>query len=187
VSDVFRVPGILRLIVYSIGVFALLRAAIVNFLHPVLESSGVPVDFYGTVLAAVNVVGAVAAWRAHGWLQRFGERAALVAMPLAMLSMVLMLTQLKAPAAALIFCIQGVVFGAYPVVTRSILNRLVPAPERRATTLSIESLACRLAFTPLTAMAGWALGAFGLDPAMAATALMACLPFLLVPLLRRGA
>ena len=59
--DVIKIPGIARLIVYSIGVFALLRATIVNFFHPALAGAGVPVHFYGTVLAVVNVVGALAA------------------------------------------------------------------------------------------------------------------------------
>ena len=44
------------------------------------------------------------------------------------------------PAAAL-FQVQGAVFGAYPVAMRSLLNRLVPTPERRATVLSVESMA----------------------------------------------
>ncbi|MHC4493737.1 MAG: MFS transporter, partial [Planctomycetota bacterium] len=131
--DVVKIPGIARLIVYSIGVFALLRASIVNFFHPALADAGVPVHFYGTVLAVVNVVGAVAAWRAHGWLKRFGERTAMVAMPVSLLYMFWLLTQLKLPPAALLFCIQGVAFGAYPVLVRSILNRLVPRAERRAT------------------------------------------------------
>ena len=184
--DVIQIPGIARLIVYSIGVFALLRASIVNFFHPALAEAGVPVHFYGTVLAVVNVVGAVAAWRAHGWLKRFGERAAMVAMPLTILYMVWLLTQLKLPAAALLFCIQGAVFGAYPVLVRSILNRLVPRAERRATVLSIESFACRIAFAPLTILAGWSLGALGLDAALAVVALAACIPFVILPLLRRG-
>lgn len=184
--DVMQIPGIARLIVYSIGLFALLRATIVNFFHPALADAGVPVHFYGTVLAVVNVVGALAAWRAHGWIQRYGERAAMVAMPLTILYMVWLLTQLKVPAAALLFCIQGAAFGAYPVLVRTILNRLVPRPERRATVLSIESFACRIAFGPLTILAGWSLGALGIDAALALVALAACIPFVILPLLRRG-
>jgi MFS family permease len=183
--DVIQIPGIARLIVYSIGVFALLRAAIVNFFHPVMAGAGVPVHFYGTVLAVVNVLGALAAWRAHGWLKRFGERTAMVAMPVALLYMFWLLTRLKLPPAALLFCIQGIAFGAYPVLVRSILNRLVPRAERRATVLSIESFACRIAFSPLTVLAGWSLGSLGLDAALALTALLACVPFVILPLLRR--
>lgn len=184
--DVIKIPGIARLIVYSIGVFALLRATVVNFFHPALADAGVPVHFYGTVLAVVNVVGALAAWRAHGWIRRSGERAAMVAMPLTILYMAWLLTQLKVPAAALLFCVQGAVFGAYPVLVRSILNRLVPRAERRATVLSIESFACRVAFGPLTILAGWSLGALGVDAALAVVALAACVPFVILPLLRRG-
>jgi len=184
-GDVVRIPGIARLIVYSIGLFALLRASIVMFFHPALEDLGLPVDSYGTILATVNVVGAVAAWRAHGWLRRAGERAFLVAMPLTMLWMFLLLATLDLPAAALLFCLQGAAFGVYPLVTRSILNRLVPSARRRATILSMESLACRVAFSPLALVAGGMLGRLGVERAMAATALLACLPFLALPLLRR--
>ncbi|MDH3592469.1 MAG: hypothetical protein OER88_11350, partial [Planctomycetota bacterium] len=75
-------------------------------------------------------------------------------------------------------------FGIYPLVTRSILNRLVPSGTRRATTLSIESLACRIAFCPIAYFAGWAHGSLGVHRAMAATALMACLPLAILPLIR---
>lgn len=183
-SDAARVPGIARVILYSIGLFALLRASVVMLFHPALAAQGIPVDGYGKVLAAVNVAGALAAWRAHLWLRR-RERAFLVALPVAMLWMFLLLATLRAPAAALLFCVQGAVFGVYPLVIRSLLNRLVPSAERRATVLSLESLACRVAFAPLALFTGWATGALGFAPAMAGTALLACIPFALLPLLPR--
>ena len=184
--DVARIPGIARMIVYSVGVFALLRAAIVLFFNPALDAAGLPVNRFGTVLAVVNVAGALAAWRGHALLHRFGVRAVLVAMPVALAVMYAALIPLKIPPAAALFCIQGAAFGLYPIVTRTVLNRLVPAPEKRATTLSIESLACRLSFGPLAILGGWALEHAGLDVAMALVAGLACLPFLLVPALRKA-
>lgn len=184
--DVVSIPGILRMVLYSVGVFALLRAAIVMFFNPALEAARVPVNWFGTTLAVVNIVGAVTAWKAHRWLERFGERAVLAAMPLSLIVMVAALIAFKMPAAALLFCIQGAVFGAYPLTTRSILNRLVPGAERRATTLSIESLACRIAFVPLVLFSGWGLEHLGLDGALAATTGLACLPFLVMWLLPRA-
>jgi len=186
IRDVARVPGILRLLAYSVGVFALLRAAIVMFFNPALKAAGLPVHHFGTVLAVVNVVGAATAWKAHRLLARFGERACMVALPAGMLVMYALLLPFRTPPAAALFCLQGAAFGIYPLLTRSVLNRLVPASERRATTLSIESLTCRLAFVPIALLAGWALDAWGLDAAIAATVLVAVLPFGLVPLLRKG-
>ena len=183
-SDAARVPGIARVILYSIGVFALLRASVVMLFHPALEAQGVAVDDYGKVLAVVNVAGALAAWRAHRWLDR-GERGFLVAMPVSMLGMFLLLATVRAPGASFLFCVQGAVFGVYPLVIRSILNRLVPSADRRATVLSLESLACRIAFAPLALFTGWATGALGFAAAMAGTALLACVPFALLPLLPR--
>lgn len=185
-ADVARAPGILRVIVYSVGVFLLLRAAIVAFYNPVLHRAGIARNDYGKVLAAVNVVGAGGALLAPRLAARFGERACLVAMAVSLLAMFALLAPLRTPLAASLFLVQGLVFGAYPAVVRAILNRRVPSPPRRATVLSIESLACRLAYAALSVYAGWALSALDLAAALATTAALASLPFLALPLLRRG-
>ncbi|MFP8871377.1 MAG: MFS transporter, partial [Myxococcota bacterium] len=49
--DVVGIPGILRLLAYSAGVFMLLRAAIILFFNPTLTDKGVPVALFGTALA----------------------------------------------------------------------------------------------------------------------------------------
>ncbi|MEM8883624.1 MAG: MFS transporter [Planctomycetota bacterium] len=185
-SDVAQVPGILRLILYSVGVFLLLRIAIVSFFNPVLEENGVPLHLYGTLLAIVNVVGALTAWRADRWLTRYGERPALLAMPISMLVMFGLLMVFRAPAAGLLFCIQGAVFGAYPLVTRTLLNRMVRNADRRATVLSIESMACRIGMGLIALLAGWALDHHSLNAALALAVGASCLPFLLLPLLPRN-
>lgn len=186
-SDVAKVPGVLRLMVYSVGVFLLLRISIVSFYNPALDANGVPVHFYGTTLAVVNVAGAIAAWKTATWLARYGERAAMLAMPLSILVMFGGMIALRAPAAALLFCIQGAVFGAYPLVTRAILNRLVRGADRRATVLSIESMACRVGMGLMALLAGWALDRYSFDAAVAITVAIACIPFVFLPLLRRAA
>ncbi len=184
IRDVVTVPGVLRVIAYSVGVFALLRASVVLFFQPVLEAQGIPPDFYGTILAAMNLVGAVAALRAHRWLAR-RERAVVVLVPGALLFMFLLLPILRTPAGAALFFVQGAAFGLYPVLTRHLLNRLVPSARRRATILSLDSLACRVAFSPMAVFAGWALGHVDLATALLATALLACVPILVIPLLKR--
>jgi MFS family permease len=184
--DVVRIPGIARVILYSVGVFVLLRAAVVIFYNPSMKASGVPVHFYGTILAAVNVTGAVAAVGAHRLLARIGEGPLLWAMPLSMVIMFALLALVRIPLAAALFCIQGAVYGAYPLVVRSILNRHVPSASRRATILSIESMVCRIAFGLVAALSARALGGLGLAGAIAVTTAAGCLPFAFLPLLRRG-
>lgn len=185
VRDMATVPGVLRVVAYSVAVFALLRASVVLFFHPVLKAQGVPPDLYGTILAIMNLAGAFAAFFAHRLLAR-GERAVMALVPGALLLMFLVLPHARTPAAAALFCIQGFAFGLFPPLTRFLLNRLVPSARRRATILSLDSFACRLAFSPLSVLAGWALGHVGLGGAMAATALLACVPILVMPLLKRS-
>jgi MFS family permease len=183
--DVATVPGVLRVIAYSVAVFALLRGSVVLFFHPVLKAQGVEPHFYGTVLAAMNLVGALAALRAHRWIGRFGEARVMAAVPGALLLMFAGLAALRTPWAALLFLVQGAAFGLYPPLTRHLLNRLVPSARRRATILSLDSLGCRVAFGPLAVFAGWALGVLGLGAALGATAALACVPILTMPFLRR--
>ena len=187
VGDIREIPGVLRLIVYSIGVFLLLRISIVSFYNPTLEASGVEPYYYGTVLAVVNLAGAITAWKTIAWLGRYGERTALLAMPISILVMFLGLMVFRAPAVALLFCIQGAIFGAYPLVTRTILNRLVQGADRRATVLSIESMACRIGMGGMSLLAGWALDQYTLNTALALTVIVACIPFAFLPRLRRAA
>jgi hypothetical protein len=133
----------------------------------------------------MNLVGALAALRAHRWIAG-GERLVVLLVPGALLLMFLLLALLGHPAAAALFCIQGAAFGLYPPLTRFLLNRQVPSARRRATILSLDSLACRLAFGPIAVFAGFSLGAIGVTGAMAATALLACVPIVMI-LRRRGA
>jgi hypothetical protein len=107
-------------------------------------------------------------------------------MPVSMVVMFALLSLVRIPLAAALFCIQGAVFGAYPLVVRSVLNRHVPSASRRATILSIESMACRIVFGLVAAFSARALGGLGLAGAIAVTTAAGCLPFALLPLLKRG-
>ncbi len=186
VRDVVRVPGILRLLVYSTGVFILLRAAIILFFNPALAQAGVPVHTYGSVLALVNVVGAITAWRTDTLMKRFGDRLFLILMPTTLVVMYLLLIPVDTPIVAMLFGIQGAVFGSYPVAIRTLLNRLVPSPQRRATILSFESLGCRLVYAVMVLVIAGVLDAQGLQRALAVTVIAGCVPFAAMPLLARA-
>lgn len=182
--DVVRVPGLLRLIVYSISVFVLLRIAITLYYNPVLTAAGVPIRNWGTILAVVNLVGGIAAWRAHSLIARFGERFVLATMPVALGSMYAVMASVQVPLVASLFVLQSVALGLHPVVVRNRLNRLVPSPARRATTLSIESLYCRLAVALVSVPIGWALGELGLAWALVTGIVLGLSPIAVLPWIR---
>jgi predicted MFS family arabinose efflux permease len=184
--DVFEIPGILRLLAYSAGVFMLLRAAIILFFNPTLSDKGVPVALFGTALAIVNVAGAVVAWRSHRIMDLVGEKLFLFLMPASMVTMYVLMVPANAPVAVALFCVQGAVLGAYPMAVRSMLNRLVPSAQKRATTLSIESLACRLCYGIAVIFLAWTLDVLSVNQALPVVAAICCIPFLLMAVLPRA-
>ncbi|MBC8340470.1 MAG: hypothetical protein H8E63_02275 [Proteobacteria bacterium] len=183
---VFEIPGLLRLLAYSAGVFMLLRAAIILFFNPTLSDKGVPVALFGTALAIVNVVGAVVAWRSHRIMNLVGEKLFLFLMPASMVTMYVLMVPANAPVAVALFCVQGAVLGAYPMAVRSMLNRLVPSAQKRATTLSIESLACRLCYGIAVIFLAWTLDVLSVNQALPVVAAICCIPFLLMAVLPRA-
>ena len=92
---------------------------------------------------------------------------------------------LRVPAVVALFCIQGAVFGAYPLIVRTILNRNVTSAARRATVISLESMACRIVFGLLVAVSGWCLEWWDLSHTIAFVVAAGCLPFLILALTRR--
>jgi MFS family permease len=182
-ENVVRVPGAARWIMISVGVFVLIRSAIVLLYNPILDAALVPVNRWGSLLALINLAGGLAAWQAHRWTGGRGAERMVILLPVALVGMYAGLATLHSGPAVLLFCIQGVAFGVYPVAMRTVLNRRIPDPRHRATVLSIESLACRLAFAGTAAAVGilldraelsWAIGAavgLGLLPLVASALL----------------
>jgi MFS family permease len=179
--DVAGIPGLLHLIIYSISVFVLLRIGITLYYNPVLTEAGVPIHRWGSILAAVNLAGGIAAWRAHRLIARLGERFVIAAMPVALGGMYAVMVWVQVPLVASLFVLQSLALGLHPVVVRNRLNRLVPGPERRATTLSIESLCCRLAVALAAVPIGWVLGAFGLSWALVTGIALGLAPIAALP------
>ncbi len=80
------------------------------------------------------------------------------------------------PAAALLFCVQGAALGTHPIVVRNLLNRRVPSSERRATILSIESMACRVAFGVVGLAAGLVLERVSIGASIGFVVAVAAIP-----------
>ncbi len=123
-------------------------------------------------------LGALTAARTHRLVRRYGERAVVITMPLMLLAMFLGLAFVRVPVVAALFVLQGDVFGAYPLVIRTMLNREIPSAARRATVLSLESMACRVVFGLLICFSGDLRAAAGLTGAILITAALAFVPLL---------
>jgi predicted MFS family arabinose efflux permease len=182
VAEVARRGRILSIVVYSVGVFVLIRIAVTCFFNPVLEAASVPIHTWGSVLAAINVVGGLAAWQGPRWQEALGVRTLLVGMPAALLVMYAGLAT-STPWGVALLGFQAAILGIHPTVVRTLLNRHTGSAAHRATLLSLESLACRLATGAVTAFAGWSLGAWSLPVALFSCAGLGCLPFLALPFL----
>jgi len=182
-ENIVRVPGAARWIAISVGVFVLVRSAIVLLYNPILDAAMVPVDRWGSLLALINVAGGLAAWQAHRWTGGRGAERMVVVLPVALVAMYAGLATFHSGSATLLFCVQGVAFGVYPVAMRTVLNRRIPDPRHRATVLSIESLACRLAFAGTAAAVGVLLDRAELSWAIGAAVALGLLPLLASALL----
>ncbi|MGH0038334.1 MAG: MFS transporter [Myxococcota bacterium] len=179
-AQVARRGDVLSIVVYSVGVFVLLRVAITCFFNPVLQEAGVPIQAWGSVLAGINVVGGIAAWQGPRWQEWLGVRTLLVGMPVVLVAMYAALATGTLAGVALLG-LQAAILGVHPTVVRTLLNQRVSSAAHRATLLSVESLACRLATGAVSAFAGWSLGALELGTAILVCAFLGCLPFLALP------
>ena len=184
--DVVHTPAIGRLLLWAGAVFVLMRAANSLLFNPVLAASGVPVDAWGTVLAAVGLIGAFGAWRAPWLLRRAGSAATRALLPALLVAMYLLLAAASGPTAVALLATHGLAVGALSVVSSSLLNDLMPASERRATVLSLESLVSRGLYGLASIALGTALDLFPLDTVLVLTAAVGCLPLAAMLLLRRA-
>ena len=185
-SNVWHVPGVARWITVGVGSFVLIRMAIVLVYNPWLTEVGVPLSRWGTLLALINLMGGLAAWISHRLVGGRKAELWMFAIPAALVGMYVGLVWLRVPAAALFFIVQGIALGLQPVVVRTVLNRRIHDPAHRATVLSIESLACRLAFGLVALVFGVLIDFTDLNVALGVSLGLALLPIVASRLLPTG-
>lgn len=182
--DVIDTPPLARLLLWAGAVFVLMRAANSLLFNPVLAAAEMPVNLWGTALAAVGLIGAFGAWRAPWLLQHAGSVATRALLPGLLVAMYLLLSVASGPTAVALLTTHGLALGALSVVSSSLINERIPSSERRATVLSLESLVSRGLYGLASIALGAALDIFPLDSVLLLAAAVGCIPLAAMLLLR---
>jgi MFS family permease len=144
VRDVSRNKKLAWIIVYSAVVFSLLKVS--EYLYqPYLRSRGFDAMEMGFVFAGISAFAAFMALRADGLRRWLGEGALIWGMLITLAVSFLVLHSVAAPFALLVLAVQGATNGVYSPLVKPIINREITDSGRRATVLSVESIARRAA------------------------------------------
>jgi MFS family permease len=156
-AEVIRNPRLAWLVGYSAVVFVLLRATIYVY-QPYLEDRGLGAAEIGFLFAGVYVVASLVAHRTHALRRRFGDNALLWGLLAALaISFVGLAGTARGPWMLALLLVQAVANGIYSPLTKPLLNHEIADSSRRASVLSVESMARRAAmgvFSPLVGLYG---------------------------------
>jgi predicted MFS family arabinose efflux permease len=158
---VFTRPSLLFAVVFSVLVFTLLRMGLYLY-PPYLDAAGLDVAWVGTTLAVLSIAGAVGASRIESIRRAFGESRLIWTLPLAVAISYGLMSRWFAIWGIAVLAIQSVVNGIYSPFSKELLNREIADSGQRATVLSVESMARRLAFGAFAPIAGVLIDSRGL-------------------------
>ncbi len=144
VVDVVRNRRLAWIIFYSAVVFALLRVTIYLY-QPYLDARGFAIWQTGMVFAGVYFVAAFVAHRASGLRRWLGEDTLVWGLLGTLAISFVLLNKITGPWAVCLLGIQAATKGLYSPLVKPILNREITDSGRRATVLSVESIARRIA------------------------------------------
>jgi MFS family permease len=169
VRDVARNRRLAWIVVYSAVVFALLRVTIYLY-QPFLDARGFAIWETGMVFAGVYFLAAFVAHRAIGLRKWLGEETLVWGLLATLAASFVLLDQIAGPWALTLLALQAATKGLYSPLVKPILNREISDSGRRATVLSVESIARRLATGVVSILAAfygahsaiYACGALGL-------------------------
>lgn len=142
------------IIVYSAVVFVLLRATIYLY-QPYLDVRGFEVDEIGFIFAGVYLLASFVAHRADQLRRWLGEDVLVWGLLGTLAVTFVMLNQFSGQWALCMLAVQAVANGLYSPLVKPILNRQITDSNRRATILSIESIARRAAMGFFAPVAGF--------------------------------
>ncbi len=167
--------------VFSFAIFAVVFSHVYFYgQQPLLLELGVPVLWFGFLFAGVKIVTSIVATQAYRLDAAMGERGA-AAVLTAIVALGLGALSLTTSALGGLFLLsRGVFDGLWQPLSQIYLNRQA-ASELRATLLSLQNLASRLALAGVVGSFGFATAQLGLMPTFAlAAAVAAVLGSLLV-------
>ncbi len=151
--DVARSARLAWLIGYSAVVFVLLTAT--KYLYqPYLEEHHFSLREIGLIFAGVHLVGAVVAYQSHALRRRLGDDALLWILLGTLAGSFILLTAVSGSWAVSMIGVQAFATGLYSPLVKPLLNREITDSSRRATVLSVESIARRAAMTIFMPIAG---------------------------------
>lgn len=157
VKDVARSSRLAWLVGYSAIVFVLLTASNRYLYQPYLHGQHFSLAAIGLVYAGVNLIAAVVALDASRLRRRFGDDALLWILLGTLGGSLVLLSAVSGPIAVVLIGLQAFGTGLYSPIVKPLLNRAITDSSRRATVLSVESIARRAAMTvfmPLVGLAG---------------------------------
>lgn len=152
--DVLKNRRLAWIIFYSAVVFALLRATIYLY-QPYLNSRGFSFWQTGMVFAGVYMVATLAAHKADALRRWVGEEALVWALLGTLALSFILLHQFSGEWALCLLMVQATTKGLYSPLVKPILNREITDSGRRATVLSIESIARRIAIGGFSLIAAY--------------------------------
>lgn len=143
--DMWRAPALRYIVMFS-GIVSLGALAPHVFEQPFLDDHGVKVSSFGLWQAPIRAAGIVAALGAGWWVSRLGERGAFLSLPLLTSAGCLLLAGIDASWIFVAFIALGIVHGMHNPLLASYVNHRIPS-ERRATMLSVQSVAASIALS----------------------------------------
>ncbi len=152
--DVIRNRRLAWIIFYSAVVFALLRATIYLY-QPYLKGHGFYYWQTGMVFAGVYLIATLAAHKADSLRRWLGEDALVWILLGSLAISFIVLNRFSGEWALCMLMIQATTKGLYSPLVKPILNREITDSGRRATVLSIESIARRIAIGGFSLIAGY--------------------------------
>jgi len=124
------------------------------------------VAWIGTTMAVLSIAGAIGASRIEAVRRVLGEARLTWTMPLALALSYGLMARWFAVWGVTLLAVQAVVNGIYSPFSKELLNREIADSGQRATVLSVESMARRLAFGAFAPVAGLLIDAHGLHAAL---------------------
>jgi MFS family permease len=154
IGDVVRSRPLAWVIAYSAVVFVLLRATIYLY-QPYLQAQEFSVAGTGFVFAGVYFVATFVAHRVDALRRAVGEDLLVWGLLGMLASSFLLLPVASGPWVLALLAVQAVAMGVYSPLVKPLLNREIPTSERRATILSVESIARRSMMGVFAPIAGY--------------------------------